>query len=395
MADLPALVMWLGIPVVVGFLLFLVSGGGSNQAMPRAKVLLVDLDETFLSGLVASGATSGRLGEFLDVERVPLDAGERRIGAGEATALLVLPKGFADGVLNEKPVEIRLVTNPAQRLLPGVVQEGLEVLVEAAFYAQRLVGPPLRELANSGPDGPSSPQVAAASAAINDRMRSLGGIALPPVLTVVTSAPAAPAQGPNFGLLFVPGILMMSVLFVAQGTSDDLWAEKRAGTLRRARALPCPVWPFLAGKLLASSVLVATIVAASLAVAWLMFAVPFGRLPAAFVWTWLAGVSLLCYFALLQTAATSERGGQLLSMMVVFPLMMLGGSLFPFDAMPAWLASAGRWTPNGLAVVRLREMLDGRAELVPVAASAAGLVVPALGAFWLAARRLAGRFPVS
>jgi ABC-type multidrug transport system permease subunit len=131
-----------------------------------------------------------------------------------------------------------------------------------------------------------------------------------------------------------------------------------------------------------------------LAVAWLLFGVSPVRLPAAFVWIWLAGLSLLCFFALLQTVASSERGGHLVAMMVVFPLMMLGGSLFPFDVMPAWLGAIGRWTPNGLAVVRLREILDGRAHLGPVLVSGAGILLPALGAFWLASRRLAGRFSV-
>lgn len=394
-ADVLALVVWLGIPLAVGGLLFLVSGGGSDQKMPKATVLLADLDQSLVSRFVASGASSGQLGEMLDVQRVTLDVGERRIAAGEASALLVLPRGFGDAVLKETPAEVRLVTNPAQQLLPGIVREGLEVLVEAAFYAQRVFGEQLRTIAGAGGAGLSNPQVAGMSTSVNDRLKALDGLVFPPALTVVTQAAPAVAPGPNFGLLFVPGILMMAALFVAQGTSGDLWIEKRDGTLRRARSWPGPIWPFLGGKLLAGSAIVALAEVVGLAVAWLLFDVSPSRLPAAFVWIWIAGASLLCYFALLQTLASSERGGHLVVMMVVFPLMMLGGSLFPFEAMPAWLGAVGRWTPNGLAVIRLREILDGRAQFGPVLLSGAGIALPALGAFWLASRRLAGRFSVN
>jgi ABC-type multidrug transport system permease subunit len=398
LADLPALALWMGIPVVVGVMLFLISGSGSQPAVPRAKVLLVDQDRSALSQFVASGATGGRLGEFLDVERVELEDGERRMARGEASALLVLPKGFGDGLLNETPVEVRLVTNPAQRLLPAIVQEGLEVLVEAAFYAQRLFGEPLRDIARVPSEGPSNAQVAGIATSINERIRSLDGVLLPPVLTVTSSTPATSASGsaaPNFGLLLVPGILLMSILFIAQGTSGDVWDEKRLGTLRRARALPWPMWQFLAGKLLASSVLVAGIAVVGLLLAWLFFDVPARRTPLALGWCWLAGVALLCYFTLLQVAASSQRGAQLLGTIVVFPLIMIGGSFFPFEAMPSWMAAVGRWTPNGLAVVRLREIIDGRVDVVALAASAAAIGAPAVAAFWLASRRLAGRFPVS
>jgi len=397
LADVPALLLWLGIPVAIGTLLFLVSGSASSPSVPRAKLLLVDQDQSTISQFVANGATSGRLGEFLDVERVAIEEGQRRIANGEATALLVLPKGFADGLLAETPVELRLVTNPAQRILPGIVQEGLEILVEAAFYAQRLFGEPLRDMQRLPSSGPSSTQVAAIATSINDRIRELDGVALPPVLTVVTASPATAtpaASTPNFGLLFLPGMLLMSILFIAQGTSGDVWDEKRVGTLRRSRSLPWPMWQFLAGKLLASLVLVAAIAVAGLLVAWVLFDVGVRHLVPALGWTCLAGAALLCYFALLQVLAASERGAQLLGTVVVFPLMMIGGSFFPFDTMPSWMAAVGRWTPNGLAVVRLREILEGRADLLTLAASAAGMCLPAVVAFWLASRRLAGRFPV-
>ena len=60
--------------------------------------------------------------------------------------------GFSEAVLKEEPTRLLLVVNPAQRILPGIVEEFLRVLVDGAFYAHRLIGPELRAMAK-GPEG--------------------------------------------------------------------------------------------------------------------------------------------------------------------------------------------------------------------------------------------------
>jgi ABC-type multidrug transport system permease subunit len=108
-----------------------------------------------------------------------------------------------------------------------------------------------------------------------------------------------------------------------------------------------------------------------------------------------AGATLFCYFILLQVLASSARGAGIIGQMVVFPLMMLGGSFFPFDIMPAWMAAIGRWTPNGLAVTHLRTLLFETPDLRAIALAAVLMAAPAAGAFLLSARRLRQRFAVS
>ncbi len=54
LADPASLVMWIGIPLVIGGLMGLVFGGGGIQA--KLEVLVVDEDDTFLTG-VLSGAS--------------------------------------------------------------------------------------------------------------------------------------------------------------------------------------------------------------------------------------------------------------------------------------------------------------------------------------------------
>ena len=148
LADPMSLAIWLGIPLLLGGLMSLLAAGGGP--VPKAHVLLVDEDQSFLSSLIANAGGEGRA-DFLDIQKVATEAeGRRRIDAGDASALLVVPKGFAAAVIDGTPVTLRLVKNPSERILPGIVQTACEMLVEVAFYAQRLLGAPLRQLRGQG-----------------------------------------------------------------------------------------------------------------------------------------------------------------------------------------------------------------------------------------------------
>ena len=123
-----------------------------------------------------------------------------------------------------------------------------------------------------------------------------------------------------------------------------------------------------------------------------MFNAPITRAPIALLWTSFAGAALFCYLMLLQVIATSARGAQLLSSLVVFPLIMIGGSFFPFETMPPWMAEIGRWTPNGLAVTQVKQILFGQLDVRAILTAAAGIGVPAVAAFLWGVRRIAGAF---
>jgi ABC-type multidrug transport system permease subunit len=51
--------------------------------------------------------------------------------------------------------------------------------------------------------------------------------------------------------------------------------------------------------------------------------------------------------------ASTRRAANLITSMLLFPLLMAGGSFFPFAALPEWIAAIGRNTPNGFVADRL------------------------------------------
>ncbi len=380
LADPMALALWVGIPLIIGTLVGLATGGGGGSGTLKAKLLVVDQDETLAAQLLMGAFSQGQLAEMFDVEEVDLASGEIRMDNGDASAMLVIPADLATAVLSEEPAVLRLVTNPAQRILPGIVEQVLEVLVEGTFYLQRLFGEQLRMMTEELPQGESMPgdaAVADIATQINRAMSGLEGTLFPPVILLETVVDRPETEAFNFALLFFPGMMFMSLIFVAQGLSEDLWNERKQGTLRRVAVSPAPLAVFLGGKVLTAAVLMAGASLVGMLLAVVLIDVELSRLPLAVAWSTLGGLSMLCMFMLLQLLATSQRGGGLLVSVVMFPLLMIGGSFFPSEAMPGWMAMIGGWTPNGLTVEQLKMVMAFDYQWGELGRSAAALAVGA------------------
>lgn len=414
--DPASLLLWIGIPILIGGLMTMLSGGKEGPR-PQAYVLIADLDDSFLSNFLIGALSQEGAGDFVRAEAVEEAAGRERIADGDGTALLVIPDGFGEAVLREEACRLTLLTNPSQRILPGLVEESLSILAEGTFYLHRFLGDDLREIAD-GPEGDeitlADARVAELSVRINRLVRSLDGTLFPPVIKVAygaeeadpvaasdvaatgeASTAASDAAGddsPSIALLFLPGLLFMSMLFMAQGLSADLWREREMKTLRRVVSSPAGTATFLAGKLLFGLLLMGGVAAIALALGFAYFGLPAARFPLAVAWSAFSGAFLLMLLFVLQLLSPTQRAGSVLAMVFIFPLMMLGGSFFPFDAMPDWMVAVGKRTPNGWALSRLTDLLRGELDMAGLATSFVALLAMGVALFLLAGARFRASF---
>ncbi|HEV3342170.1 MAG TPA: ABC transporter permease [Pirellulales bacterium] len=362
--DPLALVLWIAMPLMIGGLISLLFSG-TAKGPPRPHLLVADEDGGWVGDLLTRAFAAGRAKTFLEVEEAETAEARQRMGRGEASALLIIPAGFLSDALRDRPTKLVLVTNPAQRILPQMVKEALEMVVEAVFYLHRLAGPELRALLAELPDRRESltdEQVSQISTSINDTAQRLRKYVAPPVIELITVEDRPPAEattvGPNqIAQRLLPGILFMALLFMAGSLSGDLWRERDQGTLRRTACTPASTTALLAGKLLASVLLIFGGSIIVLTIGMLYLKLPLARLPLSAVWSALAGATFFLLFLSIQLYATNQRAGAVLTNCVSFPLMFLGGSFFPFEAMPDWMAAVGRHTPNGWALGRLGDIL--------------------------------------
>jgi ABC-type multidrug transport system permease subunit len=203
---------------------------------------------------------------------------------------------------------------------------------------------------------------------------------------------ASQSGGIDIGRLFLPGILLMALLFMSQGLAADLWQEREQGTLRRIVTTPRSAALVLVGKLLTAAIVIGIVSAVAIGIAVLRYDVRPSMFPLAIAWATLTGVVLVVLQMIIHVHTRSARAANLVSMAVIFPLMMLGGSFFPFELMPNWMATIGRLTPNGWALARLKEIAWGEPHAPDLVVGAAVLVAVGLVLFALTARRLRTRF---
>ena len=395
--DPMSFLLWLGIPLAIAAMIRLAFGGQGGGG-PRAEVLVADLDDSFLSSFLLGALSRAEGGELpFDAEAVELEEGRRRIEDGDGSALLVIPEGFSEALLEETPCTLELVTNPAQRILPGMVEGALELLVDGSFYVHRVFGEPIQSMLQEPVAGAHTlpdEEVTRISIQMNAIVERVAELLDPPAIQMVVDQPAEEegGGGVNFGALYFPSMLFMTLFFLAQGLTEDLWVEKRSGTLRRALTTPNRPAAFLAGKLGSAVVILAAVSLFGLLVGRVAFGLELTNLPLAVAWSAVAGAFLTLLMLLLQIHATSQRAANLLANLVMMPLLMLGGSFFPFEAMPDGMAAIGRKTPNGWALEQLKTILLGTAEPGALALAFLGLVAVSAVLFLVSCRRMAGAF---
>lgn len=384
--DRWALLMWLLVPLTIGGMITALSDGGQPQ--PTAQLLVVDEDDSLISGFLISALGQTGDAELIQAESVSRQEGQERIEAGDASALLIVPEGFGDAVLNEQPSVLQLITNPAQQILPSIVEEFLSVLTDAVFYLHRVFGNELKiitaqidALAPGDSEVFADPMIAQLGVSINNAAETLVEYLDPMALELAAAEDEAEeASGLTFALVFFPGIIFMGMLFAAQGLSDSFWKERESGTLRRTLVSPLSLTEIFLGKLLSGAGLLFLLSAAMTTIGFVYHGLsPASWLPAV-LWLTLSGLVLYGLMSLVQLIAPTRKSASLITSILIFPLMMIGGAFFPFEALPDWLKTIGIWVPNGYLLERLKAYLfyDGGinalATSLPYALAMAGLL---------------------
>lgn len=391
--DPLAMGVWIGIPVIIGLMLTLLFGGGSSPT-PHGRLLVADEDESVISGFLTGSFDRGPMAKMITVERVTRGEGRRRLDAGDGSALLIIPKGFAEAYLRNQRFELTLLTNPSQQILPQIIAETLSMVMDAGFYLQLLAGDQLRVF--SGDQGALSDLALSGTIVkLRQRFNSLRAYVDPPVIKLKSTVVEQQAtNSPSFAAILFPCLLFQSLLFVSMGLSADVWKERRLGTLRRLVSTPASLSSVLAGKLLSVSLVVVAVGVAGLTAGYWMADLHPSNAWAALAWVLCSGAVLYLLMVLIQTAASSERGANLMANLLVMPLMMLGGTFFPFEAMPKQMAAIGRWTPNGWLLLEFKAILGGSIGAGRLAVDLAAVALLGVLAFLLAARRLRVKFVV-
>ena len=234
--------LWLGIPLLIGTLMTTLMGG-SDGPQPRAQLYLDDQDESFLSGALLNAFSNEQTGGLIQVERMSRAEGLALLNQNRGTAVLVIPAGFGQAVLEEEPVTLELLTNPAQRILPGILEEVLELVREGVFYVHRVIGEELQLMVDGPEPGEftlADPKVAQIAVSINQVVQSLGDYLDPLLIELESAVDAPPTKTEEEGVslpasfYMLPSVLMMALFALIDRMCSC--SRFRCAWLRRRRS---------------------------------------------------------------------------------------------------------------------------------------------------------------
>jgi ABC-2 type transport system permease protein len=381
------ILIFLAIPLcITGLIGLAFSPKAAGGGLGKIKVALVDEDDSILGGFLRSASSQGEATEHLETRVVTRAEGEALLLENQVSAMLVLPEGFTEGLLEGKPPPpLELVKNPAQSFHPAIVEELLGAAAELLGAAAGLVQdelPEWRRLVETE-DRLDYLLLARLITETGNRIKAVEDYVSPPLVSYrQETRPGRNAEGPEINVFawILPGMASMFLLFIGDGAMRDLYKEVRFRTLDRYRTMRTRLTPLLLAKMLHALLVM-------LAGAAIMFgggALVFGigwREP---LWLILLAASFsLCgagVLAVVASLARSEKRADVLNSMLIFGIAFLGGSMFPINALPAFIRNGvSPLLPNYWLVQGIRQLqdpgFDGRILLMIGGLTLAGLVL--------------------
>ena len=382
--DPGGLISTIMIPLAIGFLMASVMGGGGQPSI-KAQLLVTDLDDRCVSQGIFSALGQEQVAGMIKVEKVALDVGDQRINDGDGSGHLVIPKGFGKAWLEREEVALKLTINPSQSISPRLIREMLESLLDLGDYLHKVFGEELKILANSQ-DSNELVSISTSEFSVNiaDKVTGIADLVFPPVMNVEDVTPQPESKSVNFAILIFPGILVMAAFFAANGQSTNFWTEKDKGTLGRWVASPNAFFSFWISQWFSAMLLTAMVALPILLAGFLYLDISFEKFFSALAWLALTGPILFAVLSVIQVLSPSQKAGGMISTMVMFPLLMAGGSFFPTETMPEFIATIAQYTPNGRVIEPLKGYLTGEYGASGMFVDVWGLMAVALVLVWLA-----------
>lgn len=373
MRNPAATLLLLAVPVLLSALFALVFTPGSGGTKIHFTMLVADADNTLVSRFIRGAFTHGELAEMVETVEVPPAEARSRFSQAEASALLEIPKGFGKRLLNGEKVELVLVKNPAQQVLPGVAEQIAASLATVTEYAARILGDPIRETGivdESAKGFPSSDRFMSVSKGVYERLERVHRYISPPVISIKSQGPAKPTNQVNFYAVFFPGMALMALLFLAEATFRDFATEREGGQLRRLISAPIHPAQILVARLISAILLVFAGFIIQLAFAVVIFSMPVQSPLLLLGGGFLAAAACTGVMGMVHCLTGRSRSGEATASIAVVVLCMLGGSFIPLESLPAFFIHTARMTPNHWAISLLRHATGTASRITPSASSA-------------------------
>lgn len=177
-----------------------------------------------------------------------------------------------------------------------------------------------------------------------------------PIFMLFTFSFRYGASGPdvNFLNFLIPGIVGMTAMFGAITETMSIVWDKSLGVFDRILAAPVSSMAIVVGKTVAGAVMGVISALVLLVIGSVLFSVSFVNIGVVILLIVLASFSFTGIGTIISGLASEPREALMLSNLLRFPMMFLGGVFFPIEAMPWPLPFVSRALPLTYATEALR-----------------------------------------
>ncbi|MCK5203560.1 MAG: hypothetical protein KAR15_06800 [Desulfobacterales bacterium] len=178
------------IPVISALLMSLVfSPQNDIQKNVMVHIAILDRDDDLLSGLLRSISNQGQAAEnlklhFVDTEEQGIKLVEKR----KVSAFVLLPENLTVDLLEGTATALTLYKNPAEAILPKIVDEGLNIVCIGVSQALNLLQPEIKSIRKMVKQDkmPEPIEVASVASSSVQRLRTIEPYLLPPLIQFET-----------------------------------------------------------------------------------------------------------------------------------------------------------------------------------------------------------------
>lgn len=182
-----------------------------------------------------------------------------------------------------------------------------------------------------------------------------------PVFMMFTFSFRYGAVGPDIEFInfLIPGIVGMTAMFGSINETMSIVWDKSLGVFDRILAAPVSSTSIIVGKTMAGATMGVISALVLLLIGRAFFGVSFVNIWAVFLIVLLASFSFTGIGTIISGLASEPREAMMLSNLLRFPMMFLGGVFFPIDAMPSPLPYVAKALPLTYATDALRAIQAG------------------------------------
>ncbi|NLE83638.1 MAG: ABC transporter permease [Chloroflexi bacterium] len=349
--DQMALVLYLLAPFLLTLGMAAITGAFSSgdTGLSNIPLVITNADKGDLGIALVEVFQSEGLDELINsILQTDFELARQLVDNRSAVAALLIPEGFSSSVIPQKGVslpgnvsQLQLYTDGESTYSVGIIRAVLETFIYELDSSAASVSIPLDKLFSNGLISPEEVPVFLDSL-LPKLMGSENGVGY----QLIVNDSAAERQDVSLLALIAPGMALMFLMFNVTSGGVSFLLERRKFTLQRNLVSPTSSYQIILGKSFGiylrgvAQVLILVLTSA------LLFGLNWGN--------WLAVLVLIAFVAygalgwgmlltsFFKTPSQVSNAGTTIALL----FGMLGGGFLPMTALPEWLKTIARISPN-------------------------------------------------